>query len=391
MKKVFLLISLIGIMMVSCNEQFDIPEFIEPTYNGTPANVSIYDIQQLHKLSGVVDSINDDLVFDCIVVGNDKSGNIFKKIYVQDETGGYDIALDKSYTFNDFPIGQRLFITCQGMVIGDYGGLPQLGCYYINEQGQADIGRIPNIYIDKFLHKDGFPMDNIEPTLISSAADLTNDKLNTLVRFDNITFNDGGRKQFAPEGEATTGGCINRIFVSNAGNITLRTSTYADFAKDTIPMGTGSIIGILTKYNSTWQFILRSIDDLKGFSTITPSGDGSKNNPYNITSAIINSDGREGWVKGYIVGTATGYPDNITGIWTSPFMTKNIILLADSPDATSLSNCYRVQLPAGNIQDELNLSDHPENHKKMVLVYGTMTNYYGGAGMRSTNNYEYDE
>ena len=89
MKKVFLLISLIGIMMVSCNEQFDIPEFIEPTYNGTPANVSIYDIQQLHKLSGVVDSINDDLVFDCIVVGNDKSGNIFKKIYVQDETGGF--------------------------------------------------------------------------------------------------------------------------------------------------------------------------------------------------------------------------------------------------------------------------------------------------------------
>ena len=72
-------------------------------------------------------------------------------------------------------------------------------------------------------------------------------------------------------------------------------------------------------------------------------------------------------------------------------MTKNIILLADSPDETSLSNCYRVQLPAGNIQDELNLSDHPENHKKMVLVYGTMTNYYGGAGMRSTNNYEYDE
>ena len=142
--------------MVSCNEQFDIPEFIEPTYNGTPANVSIYDIQQLHKLSGVVDSINDDLVFDCIVVGNDKSGNIFKKIYVQDETGGYDIALDKSYTFNDFPIGQRLFITCQGMVVGDYGGLLNwVAIILMNKDRQISVAFLISI-LTNFCIKTGF-------------------------------------------------------------------------------------------------------------------------------------------------------------------------------------------------------------------------------------------
>ena len=46
---------------------------------------------------------------------------------IQDETGGIELSLDKTYLCNEFWVGQRVFVKCQGMYIGDYGELIQLG------------------------------------------------------------------------------------------------------------------------------------------------------------------------------------------------------------------------------------------------------------------------
>jgi len=41
-----------------------------------------------------------------------------------------------------------------------------------------------------------------------------------------------------------------------------------------------------------------------------------------------------------------------------------------------------VQLPAGEIRDILNLNNNPDNHKKEVMVYGVLTDYYGVPGVK---------
>jgi hypothetical protein len=42
----------------------------------------------------------------------------------------------------------------------------------------------------------------------------------------------------------------------------VRTSTYADFANKTLPQGEVDITGIFTRYNDTWQVLIREESDI---------------------------------------------------------------------------------------------------------------------------------
>ncbi len=86
----------------------------------------------------------------------------------------------------------------------------------------------------------------------------------------NVNFRDGnGVYVFAPnDGSVTlTSNCANRGFKGyNTSDICLRTSTYADFANDTIPSYSCNVTGIFTIYNksyNTWQILARSLKDIQ--------------------------------------------------------------------------------------------------------------------------------
>jgi hypothetical protein len=48
-----------------------------------------------------------------IVAADDRSGNIYKKLYIQNATAGIAIILDKVGLFMDFPIGQKVYVKCK--------------------------------------------------------------------------------------------------------------------------------------------------------------------------------------------------------------------------------------------------------------------------------------
>ena len=61
------------------------------------------------------------------VVSDDKSGNLYREIYLQDATGGIDLKLGKSALYSDYKLGQWVYVKCTDLCIGAYNGMPQLG------------------------------------------------------------------------------------------------------------------------------------------------------------------------------------------------------------------------------------------------------------------------
>ena len=55
-------------------------------------------------------TIGEEKVMKAVITANDESGNIFKKIYLQDETGAIEMEVDQNSVYNYYPVGQTVYI-----------------------------------------------------------------------------------------------------------------------------------------------------------------------------------------------------------------------------------------------------------------------------------------
>ncbi len=119
-----------------------------------------------------------------------------------------------------------------------------------------------------------------------------------------------------------------------------------------------------------------------GNTTTTEYGKGTEAEPYTVAGVVKTATG-EAWVKGYIVGfMQTG--DSNYPVFTAETDTINTnILLADS--IGDEENYIAVQLPKGAVRDGLNLVDNKGNLNQEVLLYGTITNYFGATGLKGVS------
>lgn len=252
------------IIFGSCNKEYDAPEFEVPTYTGAPANKTIADIIAVYNDAGKMDSIchsGESFIVKATVVSSDEGGNIYKTIYLQDETGAIQMGIDKSGLYNIYPVGQIVYINCQGLLIGNYHGIYQIGWIY-----QGAIGRVNGAYIDQYLFKDGLPKDLSNTIIdINSPSDLNANNVGKLVRIKNCKFADDAIGQTWATDDYTTSRNIASINHTAVSDFVVRTSQYAKFRKLLVPGGEGDLIGILSIYNSTYQLLLRTIDDVQSF------------------------------------------------------------------------------------------------------------------------------
>ena len=167
------------------------------------------------------------------------------------------------------------------------------------------------------------------------------------------------------------------------------------------------LYGKLTKYfgvaglkeTSAAKFDGTTIGQVPEGPTTPPAGaegDGSENNPYNITAATANQNGALAWVKGFIVGHVAGSSISSESQFDAPF-TGSVyddgtvatqgtnILIAASATENNPSACFVVQLPKGDVRTALDLLAHPEIDGKEVVLYGKLTKYFGVAGMKETS------
>lgn len=233
-----------------------------------------------------------------IVTGNDVQGNIYNSLYIQDNTGAIAISVGQGGLYGAFAEGQTVLIELNGLYIGGYGKQPQLGTTYTNpnkEGATPQVGRMTR-YVWNDHYKlvpavDGLIIAPTEVKFNLNSLDIANDcaKLITLKGVELAEAD--GKAVFAPsDGSVSlTANCANRN-IKGVGNVVLRTSTYADFANYPMPTGRVDITGVATRYNDTWQFLMRTIDDIKATSlapddvppTATPKGSGTQADPFNV-------------------------------------------------------------------------------------------------------------
>lgn len=123
------------------------------------------------------------------------------------------------------------------------------------------------------------------------------------------------------------------------------------------------------------------------------TGQGTKENPYTANDVIALNSTVIGpfYVKGYIVGQVKGMSMNESSVETAaPFSTydetvtyNTNILIASNPDETNMDLMVPVQLPSGELRSALNLPENESMHKKEVLLYGNLENYFRAPGVKS--------
>lgn len=136
--------------------------------------------------------------------------------------------------------------------------------------------------------------------------------------------------------------------------------------------------------------ILLSTIAVLGMTGMAFAGDGTKGNPYSPEEVMaLTADQTGVYVKGYIVGSATG------SSWNT-FTTKLVgasqsnIGLADSSGETDYNYVMPVQLVANtDPRNALQLSSHPENLGHEVIIFGDVTKYFGVMGIKNTSAYEW--
>lgn len=375
-----LFLALATISFNSCVDgDFDEPPLNIPTVN-FERNTTIAELKASY--SGFT-QITDDIIIRGKVIANDESGNLYKKMEIQDETGGIELSLDKTSLYTEYKVGQTVYVKCKDMYIGDYNGLIQLG-YLFN----GNIGRLPEVFIPVHLFRDSLP-GNAPAARLITMNDLTMDKVSTLVKFENVHFSEAGTL-WAPQSADAS----NRTMLDENGkSLIIRSSKYANFASDTVPAGTGQVTGVLTVFGSTWQLVLRDTADLKGFSgTVTPppggSGTGTQTDPYDVVKGIsLQGQDVTGWVKGFIVGSVKSGVTSIASSddihFDAPFTSPTNVLISDNKGETDYTRCIVVNLPSGKpLRTNVNLVDHPENLGKELNVLGTLRTYFGVAGLR---------
>lgn len=216
------------------------------------SNTTIRELVQMYD--GGLTKIEEDVIIKGTVIANDKSGNFYKEIMIQDSTSGIAIGLNAYELHNTFGIGDLVYIKCKGLYLGQYGGVVKLGMPF-----EGEIGRINEPLIDDYLYKsDGG--EPIEPSELFLAP-VNGLLLNKLVVINDVQFalsalgNTYADREWLIDGEYYLEDCDgNRMLV--------RTSGYSDFAGDTIAEGNGQMLAVLTSYNEEFQLIIRDVNEI---------------------------------------------------------------------------------------------------------------------------------
>ena len=258
MKKLkYLALALAGVIFASCMGS----SYADPTLDESPygdnsiETTNLVTIAQLkakykNKITGnSYTTISEDMQIKGIVTGNDRGGNIYQEISIQDETGALLVCVSASGLYGYLPEGQEVIIDLKDLIIGGYAWEK-----HYKLVGEPDTTKLNSL-------KEDFDVSKL------SDASYIFDNAGKLMTIKGVTFKDAnGKNVYAPnDGSVSlTSNCANRAFTGyNSSNLCLRTSTYADFANDIIKSGTCDVTGIFTIYNSTWQILARDLNDIK--------------------------------------------------------------------------------------------------------------------------------
>ncbi|MES2702298.1 MAG: DUF5689 domain-containing protein [Bacteroidota bacterium] len=250
-----------GLLLNSCVKQkFDTPPDTTKIDPNLAVNGRLSDLSAaaLNMLSGKSRVLGDTTVYG-IVVADDRSGNIYKKIFIQDSSGGMQLIIDRSYLYGDYPVGRKVYVHLKGLSLTNYKGTPEI-VYSMNADGTTN--GIPTALIGTYIVKASYPNPVVpyEVSITDLYSNL-NKYVNTLVKINNMQFEQGSANVVYSDPNTSTNRTVTNC--SKTAKLTMYNSSFATFQPAITPDGNGSIVGVVSLYYSTPQLTLRDTADIK--------------------------------------------------------------------------------------------------------------------------------
>lgn len=270
MKKIILksglLLSLAIVLFSGCasDDHYTTPENTLTTYElavtRTVASVN-------SAATGTPVQFTADDVIEAYVTSSDAQGTFYKSISFQtiptDSSNpiGFSVPVNATTLFGEgFTPGRKVYIQLNGLYAAKVYGSLMIGSLF-----EGSIGRI-----SEFEYKDHlFPSATVVPEsamvrTMTLAQAYTDAVQNTLVELNNVQFSDSSINRTYYDIDSG-GGATNHTLVSSTGGSEqiIRFSSFAPFTGKMVPTGSGQIRGVLTKYSSDFQFIVRYESDIQ--------------------------------------------------------------------------------------------------------------------------------
>ena len=256
----FLSLAIISMVLFSCLKgDFDTPE--------TPfANISPDKIMTLDEVLAMIKTepvkIDQDKYLEVVVVADDKSGNFYKALIVEDLNGdkGVSVSIDETDLHAKYPAGQGVYIYLKDLYIGLFEGLPTLGA----APDAASNGRVARISagLIKNIFFTGKPNLEVIARKVNF-SDLGPALFNTLIELDGFEFKSASPTTTFADNNPVNPLSVNHTIANCAGNeLVLRNSGFAEFAGEIVPSGNGKIVAVYSYFRNAAQLFIRDTKDL---------------------------------------------------------------------------------------------------------------------------------
>lgn len=269
MKKFITTLSIFALVVgfTSCvddDTNMDNPDTGIVTYDLT-ATKTVQDIVAFNNSAIPVQYTADDII-EGYVTSTDETGTFYNSISFQNiatntsQPFGFSVTANFSSYGKGFTPGRKAYIKLKGLYTAVVDGSLKIGTLF-----EGEVGRISENEWQKHLFVSSTKVsedDMVRQISLSTAA--SNANLNTLIEITNVQFADGSiaRTYFDVD---SGGSATNHNIVDITGGTTryFRVSQFALFAYQNVPSGRGIIRGVMTKYGSDFQFIVRHQNDVK--------------------------------------------------------------------------------------------------------------------------------
>jgi hypothetical protein len=330
------------------DDHYTTPQDTLVTYELTPNRT----VASLPNGSTPVQITTDDII-EAYVTSSDIQGTFYKSISFQtlptdgSNPIGFSVPVNATTLFGEgFTPGRKVYIKLNGLYAAKVYGSLMIGSLF-----EGSIGRI-----SEFEYKDHlFPSATIVPEndmvrTMTLAQAFTDPVQNTLIELTNVQFSDSsiGRTYYDID---SGGGATNHMLTSSTGGTEriIRFSSFAPFTGKMVPTQSGNIRGVLTKYSSDFQFIVRYENDIK------------------LTSPRFDTNPPVG-------GTALVYSGNFTEPFTSYTTTNQSVFPKYINDPVVGSRLWQLKTFSGNKYIQMSsFGGTPEANKSAFIVPADFT------------------
>jgi hypothetical protein len=214
-KTIYSLLIVLGFAAASCDEwepvfgnQGDPDE--EELVTLTP-NTTIAELKAMYNGSPV--HIESDIIIGGQVISSDASGNIYRSMYIQDSTGGIEVKIGLTSLYDDYKLGQWVYVKCEGLAIGKYNGMIQLGVEDPSgsyETAYMDVKSLIAAHVFK-----GVQDTPVSPVEIDEAGLKNSANYGKYVKISGLTYGNEIFCLWYPNPNGDTKSQSNRVFLSD--------------------------------------------------------------------------------------------------------------------------------------------------------------------------------